>query len=298
MSQRGASELIVNPDGSIFHLHLRPDQLADYVLLVGDPGRVQLIASFFDDIECHTANREFHSITGRYRGIRMTALSTGIGTDNIDIVVNELDALVNIDLTHRRELPEKRSLKLIRIGTAGSIQPDIHSGQWMGSAFSLGLDGLLHYYRDFDGLRNKDLFNRIMEDLAWPGELPLPYLAECSQVLNTIWTDEVGTGINVSAHGFYAPQGRAIRLSPTIHDLNLRFSRFQYNQLKITHFEMESSALYGLSTLLGHEAFTLCLILANRTEKKFLGDYHSEMKKMIGYVLDRVSIFDRSHGHK
>ncbi|MCL3781098.1 phosphorylase [Prolixibacteraceae bacterium JC049] len=285
-----SSELIINKDGSIFHLHLKPENIADDILLVGDPGRVELVASNFDSIECKISNREFMTITGVYNGKRITVLSTGIGTDNIDIVVNELDALVNIDLETRTEKAEKRKLNLIRIGTSGGLQTYLPVNSYVVSRKSIGFDGLLNYYAKRDEVGDLDFEKAFVEHTEWLPQLPAPYVMDCSNVLyDRISGEDTFEGVTISAPGFYGPQGRKLRLDLADPQLNNKVEAFSFNELKITNFEMESSALYGLSKLLGHHALCICLIIANRVVKEANESYHEYMKKLIKLVLDRLT---------
>jgi len=289
MDRIEASELILNKDGSIFHLHLQPEQLARNVILVGDPGRVELIAGFFEKIESRAANREFVSITGQYRGVRITALSTGIGTDNIDIVVNELDALVNIDLVSRKIKEKHTSLNLVRIGTSGSLQPDIPVGAFIASGKSIGFDGLLNFYSGRNQVSDLEFEKSFMSYTNWNDKLAAPYVVDASELLlEKIAGDNILQGVNISAPGFYGPQGRILRLALADPSLNEKIEKFRFNQLKITNYEMESSAIYGLSKLLGHHALTICLIIANRVTKDTHENYYPLMKEMVEMILDKL----------
>lgn len=285
-----SSELIINPDGSIFHLHLKPGEIADTILLVGDPGRADMIARFFDSIEVKKENREFVSRTGTYHGKRITVLATGIGTDNIDIVVTELDALVNVDFTTREIKPEKKSLNLIRIGTSGSLQPDIPIGAFVVSKKSIGFDGLLNFYAHRDNVSDLDFERCFMNATHWNQSLPNPYVVDCSDELyQLISGSDTVDGINISAPGFYGPQGRVVRLSLADPLLNEKIEKFSYNGQRITNYEMESSAIYGLSLLLGHKALTICTIIANRVNLKANETYKDAMEVLIKLVLNRIS---------
>ncbi|HKJ41096.1 MAG TPA: nucleoside phosphorylase [Sunxiuqinia sp.] len=284
-----SSELIINPDGSIFHLHLKPEQLADHVLLVGDPGRVEMIASFMTDIEFTVQNREFVSTTGKYGDRRITVISTGIGTDNIDIVVNELDALANIDLTTREIKTEKRSLNIIRIGTSGGLQEDLAVNSFVISKKAIGFDGLLNFYANRESVSDLNFERIFMEHTEWNPLLTTPYVVDASPVLyNAIKSEEFLEGVTISAPGFYGPQGRTLRLGLADPLLNDKIESFYYNDYRITNYEMECSAIYGLSTLLGHNALTVCLIIANRVSKDANGNYHPYMKKLIKLILDKL----------
>ncbi|MDR2125471.1 MAG: nucleoside phosphorylase [Prevotellaceae bacterium] len=282
------SELIINADGSIFHLHLKPEQIADTVLLVGDPGRVEMIAAYFDNIEFSTANREFVTSTGTYRNKRITVLSTGIGTDNIDIVVTELDALANIDFETRTEKQTHKTLNLIRLGTSGSIQPEISIGNFVASHISIGFDGLLNYYANRDNISLLDFESAFLKHMNWYDKLPVPYFVEASPKLIKLFEDSTTEGMTVSAPGFYGPQGRVLRLPLWKADQNELIEKFEYKNKKITNFEMEGSAIAGLSKLLGHEAITICTVIANRTNKTALADYKNSVRKMIEMALEKI----------
>jgi len=281
-----ASELIINSDGSIFHLHLKPENIADTILLVGDPGRVDIVASFFDNIEHTSCNREFVSKTGTYKGKRFTALSTGIGTDNIDIVVNELDALANIDLNTRQVKEEHKQLTLVRIGTSGAIQGDIEVDTPVVSEMAIGFDGLLNFYANRDKIAQLDYEDAFMSHTNWNKKLTSPYFVKGdNETINKLAV--LGRkGMTISAPGFYGPQGRVLRLPLQDSDLNEKIESFRYENKAITNFEMECSAIYGLSNLLGHKSATICAIIANRVNKTYSKDYHPVVKKLINDVLD------------
>lgn len=284
-----SSELIINPDGSIFHLHLKPEQLADHVLLVGDPDRVELIASFMTDIEFTVQNREFVSTTGKYGNKRITAISTGIGTDNIDIVVNELDALANIDLETREIKDEKKSLNIIRIGTSGGLQKDLPVNSFVISKKAIGFDGLLNFYANRQSVSDIGFERIFMEHTEWNPMLTTPYVVDASvKLYSKIAGEEFHEGVTISAPGFYGPQGRTLRLELADPLLNDKIESFYYNDFRITNYEMECSAIYGLSAMLGHEALTVCLIIANRVSKDANGDYHPYMKKLVKLILDKL----------
>ena len=284
------SELILNPDGSIFHLHLKPDQIADTIILVGDPGRVELISNLFDQIEFTVRNREFVTSTGSYRGQRITVLSTGIGTDNIDIVINELDALANIDLSTRQIAKEHRTLRFVRIGTSGSLQADIPVNSWLVSRKSIGFDGMITFYAGREKACDMEFEAAFREFTQWHPDLPTPYVVDASDDLLMRFTGfKFIQGVNISAPGFYGPQGRVLRLPLAIPDLNDKLEDFGFGELKITNYEMESSAIYGLSRMLGHEALTICLIIANRVTREANESYHGEMEKLIRVVLDKLT---------
>ena len=283
------SELIINDDGSIFHLHIKPEQLADRVILVGDPGRVNLVASHFDTRECEASNREFHSITGTYKGKRITVLSTGIGCDNIDIVLNELDALVNIDFITRTIKDNLRSLQIVRIGTCGGLQPDTPVGTFIASVKSIGFDGLLNYYGKRNEVCDLELEKAVTAHTSWLPQLPAPYVAVADpELLNRIAGDDMVRGITCACGGFYGPQGRRLRIPLADPELNSKVESFEYQGLRITNFEMESSAVAGLSSILGHKAMTCCMVLANRRAHKMNTNYKSDIDTLILTVLDRI----------
>ena len=282
------SELILNQDGSIFHLHLLPEHVSDNVILVGDPDRVDMIAGFFSKITCRIRNREFYTITGIFRDKSITVISTGIGTDNIDIVINELDALVNIDLKTRTDFDTRRHLTFFRIGTSGAIQPDIAPGTFLASKYALGFDGLLNFYRDRDLASEPEIEKAFIEQTAWDSRLATPYISECSPTLIKEFEQFTSQGITVSANGFYGPQGRDLRARLAFPDLNQKLTQFDYNSMRITNFEMEGSAIYALSKILGHRALTVCLIIANRERKLFLDDYKPAMKKLVDLCLNTI----------
>ena len=284
-----SSELIINGDGSIFHLHLKPEQLADVVILVGDPGRVALIADYFDSKECEVANREFLTVTGTYKGKRMTVMSTGIGIGNIDICVTELDALANIDFETRQVKPEFKKLTLVRLGTSGAIQEDIEVGEVVFSRTSLGFDGLVSYYAGRDSVCDLDLERAFVEHTAWYEKLPAPYFVDADKALYELFKESTREGITIAAPGFYAPQGRWVRLQPHDLDLNKKIESFQYHGRRITNFEMEGSALAGLAALMGHSAATICTIIAQRVAKDACTDYKPFVRRMIEMALDKLA---------
>ncbi len=284
-----ASELIINEDGSIFHLHLKPEQLADIVILVGDPGRVALVASFFDSKECEVSSREFNTITGTYKGKRMTVLSTGIGTDNIDICVTELDALANIDFATRQVKEQFRQLTLVRLGTSGALQPDIKVGEAVFSRTSVGFDGLLNYYANRNEVCDLPIEQAFMKHTGWNELLPKPYFIDADASLFELFKNSTREGITISAPGFYAPQGRWVRLQPQDPNLNAKIESFEFEGRRITNFEMEGSALAGLSALMGHRAATICTIIAQRVALDACTDYKPFVKNMIANALDRLA---------
>ena len=283
------SELVINNDGSIFHLHLKPENLSDKVILVGDPGRVTLVASHFDTKECEVSNREFHTITGQYKGKRITALSTGIGCDNIDIVMNELDALANIDFTTRTENDKHRTLTLVRVGTCGGLQPYTPEGTFIASVKSIGFDGLLNFYAGRDEASDLKLEVAFKKSVGWNPKMGNPYVASAdSELIEQIAADDMVRGITVACGGFFGPQGRQLRLPLMDPELNSKIESFEYESMKVTNFEMESSALAGLATLMGHKAMTCCMVIANRVAKKMETDYKGDIDQLITKVLDRI----------
>lgn len=283
------SEFIINSDGTVFHLHLHPSQLADRVILVGDPGRVNTVASHFDSIEHDITNREFHSITGTCHGKRITVLSTGIGCDNIDIVMNELDALANIDFNTREIRPDHRTLTIVRIGTCGGLQPFTPTGTFIASVKSIGFDGLLNYYQDRDTVCDLDLERAFTAHTQWSPLKGAPYVAQASpELIEQIAGQDMTRGITISCGGFYGPQGRQLRLKIQDPDQNTKVEQFEYQGLRICNFEMESSALAGLSSLLGHHAMTCCMVIANRHTTEMNTNYHSTIDKLIQLVLNRI----------
>ena len=294
MSPFPPSELIINEDGSVFHLHLRPEQLADKVILVGDPGRVATVAAHFDSKECEVSSREFHSITGSYNGKRITVLSTGIGCDNIDIVMNELDALANIDFTTRTELPEHRTLTIVRIGTCGGLQPETPIGTFVASVKSIGFDGLLNYYAGRNDVCDLDLEDAFKQHMSWSPLKPAPYVANAdAELIDRVAGNDMVRGITIACGGFYGPQGRQIRLRIQDPDQNKKVESFRYTtpegtELKVCNFEMESSALAGLSSLLGHKAMTCCMVIANRYAQEMNTEYKNTIDTLIQLVLERI----------
>ena len=264
-----SSELIINADGSIFHLHLKPEQIADNIILVGDPGRVELIGKLLTDIEFQVQNREFVSITGKYNDNRITIVSTGIGTDNIDIVVNELDALANINLVTREINPVHRKLNFVRIGTSGGLQDFLGVNSFVISQKAIGFDGLLNYYANRNAVSDLAFEEAFRKHTDWGKQLTSPYVVDCSELLlKKMHRNDTIAGVTISAPGFYGPQGRVLRLPLADPQLNEKIESFAFEGHKITNFEMECSAIYGLSKLLGHEALTICLIIANRVKKE------------------------------
>ena len=269
--------------------HLKPEQLADIVILVGDPGRVAMVASFFDTQECSVSNREFNTVTGTYKGKRMTVLSTGIGIGNIDISVTELDALANVDFATRQEKAQKRQLTLVRLGTSGAIQPDIKVGQFVFARTSVGFDGLLNYYKGRNEVCDLEIEKAFMKHTGWSDLLPKPYFIDADPSLAELFRDVTIEGITIAAPGFYAPQGRWVRLEPADIHLNEKIESFDYHGRRVTNFEMESSALAGLAALMGHKAATICTIIAQRIALDACTDYKPFVRKMIQTALDKLA---------
>lgn len=283
------SELIINDDGTVFHLHLLPKQLADTIILVGDPARVEQIASLFEQEECRAANREFKSVTGYYKGKRMTVLSTGIGIGNIDICMTELDALANIDFATRTEKTEKRQLTIVRLGTSGALQPDIKVGDVVYARTSVGFDSLLGYYAGRNEVCDLEIEKAFIKHTSWSSLLPKPYFVNSDDKLWELFKDSVTEGITIAAPGFYAPQGRWVRLQPADLELNEKIESFRFEGRRITNFEMEGSALAGLARLMGHRATTMCTIIAQRIAKDACTDYKPFVEKMIRMALDKLA---------
>ncbi len=290
MTALKTSDLILNNDGSVFHLHLKPGQIASDIILVGDPDRVSLISSRFSDIELKVSSREFVSHTGTYKGKRISVISTGIGTDNIDIVVNELDALFNIDLEKKIIKEQKQRLRMIRIGTSGALQENINVGSFLLSTMAIGFDSLLNFYSGSSDITRNDFSRALTERLPWDPSLGSPYVVEASEELNSMLeAREVMQGVTISAPGFYGPQGRILRLRPKLEKLNEAVREFSFQGHRITNFEMESSAIFGLGKMLGHEASTICAIIANRVTQEYLSDYKPVIEKLISFVLNRIA---------
>jgi uridine phosphorylase len=282
--------LILNNDGTIFHLHLKPENIADNILLVGDQARVETVAGFFEKVEFSAKNREFRTVTGWYNGQKFSVISTGIGTDNIDIVLNELDALVNIDLETRQIKKEKKSLSIVRIGTSGSLQEDIPVNAFVVAKKSIGFDGMLNFYANREQHCDLPFEKAFKQFTGWNDSLPTPYVVDSSKNLFSRFGDkQFLKGVTISAPGFYGPQGRVLRLPLAMPQLNQLLNKFRFEGLKITNFEMESSAIYGLSKMLGHQALTVCLIIANRVTGQANENYRPEMKKLIKTVLDKLT---------
>lgn len=283
------SELIINDDGSVFHIHLRPDELAGNVILVGDPGRVDMVAGYLEEKEFRHSSREFVSVTGKYKGVRITVLSTGIGTDNIDIVMNELDALANIDFSTREVKPEKKSLNILRIGTSGAIQPDIPIGSYVFSHISVGCDGLLNWYAGRDSIAVPDIEEAFKKHVGWNRHLPDPYFVHAGKDMCRRFEDCTVKGMTISASGFYGPQGRVLRMPLAMPDMVERFESFRFGDWRITNFEMEGSAIAGIAAHLGHNAGTVCAIIANRYSKDSDPDYKPIVRSLVELSLDRLT---------
>ena len=285
------SELIINEDGSVFHLHLKPEQLAGKVILVGDPGRVATVASHFDSKECEVESREFRTITGTYKGKRITVVSTGIGCDNIDIVMNELDALANIDFRTRYEMDELKSLEMVRIGTCGGLQPNTPVGTFICSEISVGFDGLLNFYEGRNAVCDLPLERALLNHLGWSGNIcsPAPYAIHANEeMVERIAGGDMVRGITVACGGFFGPQGRKLRVPLADPHQNEKIESFEYDGRRITNFEMESSALAGLARLMGHKATTVCMVIANRVAKEADTGYKNQIDDLIKLVLERI----------
>jgi len=282
------SELIINSDGSAFHLHITPNQLSDRIVMMGDPERVTMTAGFFDSIECDVTSREFHTVTGMYQGKRITALSHGIGTDNIDIVLTELDALANVDFSTRMVRDEFRQLTMIRVGTSGGMQPHCPIGSYVVSEKSIGFDGLIHYYANSRNIREEDFEEAFQKHVNWSPYHCSPYVVSADEEL----VDRIGydmiRGVTISAIGFYGPQGRHVRLALADPDLNAKIESFRFGAYSITNYEMESSAIAGLGKLMGHKAMTVCAIIANRVALESNANYKGSTEELIKIVLDRI----------
>lgn len=288
MRRISESELVINADGSIFHLHLLPEQIAEKVILVGDPARVGVVASYFDSIECEVQNREFRTITGMYKGKRLSCVSHGIGTDNIDIVLTELDALANIDFATRTIRAEHKTLTLVRVGTSGGIQEHCPIGSYVVARRSIGFDGLMNYYDVPEGLFDLDFEKAFCEHTQWNKRLPAPYVVSADEDLVSQIGHDMVMGVTISAPGFYGPQGRYVRLAPKDLKLNEKIMSFRYGEEMVTNFEMESSALAGLGKALGHKAMTVCAIIAGRVHKNMNTEYKGSIVGLIEKVLERI----------
>jgi len=286
-----ASQLIINADGSAFHLHLKPEFLADKIILVGDQDRVNMVASFFDEgsIECDVQSREFHTITGKYHGKRISCISTGIGTDNCDIVMNEIDALANIDFATRQEKPVKRSLDIVRVGTCGGMQEDIPLGTFLVSQKSIGFDGVLAFYKDRDQIADVGFENALVDFIHYPEKAARPYVVSANEELvNRIAGDDMMRGCTIAANGFYGPQGRVLRVDLAVPDINERITDFRYQNQRITNYEMEGSCIAGLALHMGHKAMTVCCVIAQRKVEAANTDYKPRIKQLVETVLNRI----------
>ncbi|ATS07353.1 phosphorylase [Porphyromonas gingivalis] len=283
------SELIINADGSVFHLHIRPEQLADKVILVGDPARVDAVASRFERIECNVSNREFHTVTGWYGDKRITVQSHGIGSDNIDIVLNELDALANIDFDTRQVKDRLRKLTLVRVGTSGGLQDNTPIGSYVAAERSIGFDGVMYFYSDTEKIRDAAFEAALQYQLEWKIEELKPYVIPAEKTLtDRICREDILRGVTIAANGFYGPQGRRLRLPLKDEDLNRKIQAFDFNGSRITNYEMESSSLAGLAALMGHEAVTVCCIIAGRKSEKMNTSYQGSIEGLIDLVLERI----------
>lgn len=283
------SELIINPDGSVFHLHLLPEQLTDRIILVGDPGRVDMVASFFDSRDFEVQSREFHTIGGTYRGKPIMCLSHGIGPDNIDIVINELDALANVDFSTREVRPEHRTLHMVRIGTSGALQPELRLGTPVIAEKAIGFDGVLNYYAGRNEVSDLGFEQSFCDAVGWNPLWAKPYVVNADEhLVDIIGRDDMVRGNTISAVGFYGPQGRELRLPLANPDLNRRIEEFRYGDRRVTNYEMESAPLQGLSRLMGHKAMTVCSIIANRMRHDATPNYKTAIHDLIGTVLDRI----------
>ncbi|MBO4964967.1 MAG: nucleoside phosphorylase [Muribaculaceae bacterium] len=283
-----ASELIINDDGSVFHIHLRPDQLRDNIILVGDPGRVDMVAGYFDTVDYDVSSREFHAIGGTYKGKPIMCISHGIGPDNIEIVITELDALANIDFKTREVKENHRTLNMVRVGTSGSLQPDIHLGDFVIAEKGTGFDGIINFYADRDKICDLDFEEKFMEHTQWDSLWAAPYTVNAdAELVQRIGRDDMIRGFTIAAVGFYAPQGRKVRLNLADPNLNEKIESFRYDGRPITNFEMESACLQGMAKMLGHKAMTVCCIIAERVATKANTDYKPHVRRLIETVLDR-----------
>lgn len=275
------TELITNKDGSIFHLNLLPEDISDKIIIVGDPGRVDMLASMMQDVRVRKQNREFHTVTGSFENSEITVISSGIGTDNIDILVNELDALMNIDLNTGISKEEPVSLTFVRLGTSGGLREDVPAGSCVLTETAIGFDGLLHFYEGYDWILDTGLADSLVEYIEWPDTLSYPYAVNANKELMELFSKEgFKKGITISAPGFYAPQGRRLRLETFDNEINNKLAEFSYRGRTISNYEMESSAIYGLSALLGHKALTICLVIGNRVTGEFVQDYKPLMSDL------------------
>lgn len=283
-----ASELIINPDGSAFHIHLRPEHLRDNIIFVGDPARVSMVASFFDRIDYDISSREFHAIGGTYKGKEIMCISHGIGPDNIEIVMTELDALANVDFSTRKAVPNHRTLNIVRIGTSGSLQYDLRIGDFVIAEKGIGFDGILNFYADRDKVCDLDFERKFTEHVNWDPTWAAPYVVDAdSELVDRIGRDDMLRGYTIAAVGFYAPQGRMVRLKLKDPDLNAKIESFRYEGRPITNFEMESACLQGMARLLGHKAMTVCCIIAQRREEEADTSYKPAVERLLRTVLER-----------
>ncbi len=283
------TELITNPDGSVFHLHLLPEEIAEKIIIVGDPGRVDMIAGMLETVRVRKSNREFTTVTGSYNGTEITIISSGIGTDNIDIVINELDALANIDLSTGIASEEPKSLSFVRIGTTGGLQAELPVGSFVATAKAVGFDGVLHFYEGYEWCLDHMFADALATHLEWPDVLAYPYVVAADESLLEKLASGMTKGITISTPGFYAPQGRRLRLEPFDNELNDNITSFNFMGQRITNYEMESSAIYGLSKLLNHKALTMCVVIGNRVTGEFLNDYKPAIRKLAEQVLEGLS---------
>jgi uridine phosphorylase len=283
------SELVINADGSVFHLNMRPEHLADRIVLCGNPERVMLIANYFDRKECDIQNREFHTITGYYKGKHISVVSHGIGCDNMDIVITELDALANIDFKTREVRPHFRQLTMVRIGTSGGLQEFTPVGSFVAAEKSIGFDGVVYFYKENEKIRDLQLENSFLKDIEWKIQGVRPYVVSADKsLLEQICKEDIVRGITIAANGFYGPQGRELRLRLFDSELNRKISSFKYENRFITNYEMESSALAGLAAMMGHRAVTVCCIIAGRVDNRMNTDYHNAIENLIEKVLERI----------
>lgn len=283
------TELITNPDGTVFHLHVSNEDISDRIIVVGDQDRVDLVASFFDTIRFSVRNREFRTVTGSYRGKEITVMSSGIGTDNIDILVNELDAAINFNLITREPNATRKSVTIIRLGTSGALRGDVDTGSFLASSRAFGFDSVMNFYSGIEALTDTDFEKAFMEYVGWSPRLGIPYIIDSdSELLLRFTAEGIREGITISAPGFYAPQGRTLFIEPFDTRLNDKIGSFSYKNQVITNYEMESSAIYGLSRMLGHKALTICAIIGNRVTGEFLSDYKPVINKLTKIVLDKI----------
>ncbi len=289
MEKLKSTQLIVTEDGRIYHLNLRPENIADTIIVVGDPGRVSTISKHFDDIEFQGQNREINTHTGRIGNKRLTVMSSGMGPDNIDIVVSELDALVNIDLKNKTIKPHHKALNIIRLGTSGAVQKDIEVDSYVMSKYGLGLDGLMNFYQVPEGIIEKEMCKAVIEQTGWPSDFADPYIVKCSENLAKKIGFDMYQGITVTAPGFYGPQGRNLRMGLHYPDFNQKLEKFRFNDERILNFEMETSALYGLGRSLGHNVLTVCAVIANRITETYSANHQKPVERLIKLLLERIT---------